>query len=362
MKHLLKKTLLVATAIIIIIFFASCASDDEPDKLGSWGQINQNVQRDANWSQIVHNSPFKLGEKIKIGEYNTSEGIKPYYEINFGTYPRIDGSTVAVPMAVEFARQHLNMSDDDANAFCMFSTTHYAYVNLIQRLPNAAAMIPSQNATMEEYHPVDLIIATEPSKDELILASEEGVTLIKEPVCYDAFVFIVNKSNPVDSLTVEQIKDIYTGKITNWKEVGGKNVPINAFQREENSGSQTAMENLVMKGTPMMPPEKIKIVAGMGQLIETVGEYKNSLSSIGYTYKYYIDTLYKNENIKILKINGIAPDEENIRSGKYPYTTCYYGVVRKDDTSNVGSDFLNWMLSDEGQKCIRQAGYIPYIK
>lgn len=94
-------------------------------------------------------------------------------------------------------------------------------------------------------------------------------------------------------------------------------------------------------------------------MVETVAEYKNSKTSIGYTYKYYIDTLYKNEDIKVLSINGVAPNDENVRAEKYPFTTNYYGVIRSEDENAVGGKFLKWMLSAEGQKCIAQAGYIP---
>ena len=209
---------------------------------------------------------------------------------------------------------------------------------------------------------VDLIIVTEPSEDELALAKQNNVTLIQKPVCYDAFVFITHKDNPVDSLTVEQIRGIYTGKITNWQDVGGQGIPIIAYQREENSGSQTAMEKLVMKDMQMLPPEMTKVAAEMGMLVDTVAEYKNDSVSIGYTYKYYIDNLYKNESIKILAIEGVFPDENNIRTGEYPFSTCYYGVIRSEDENSSGGKFLDWMLSREGQLCIKQAGYIPYIE
>ena len=205
---------------------------------------------------------------------------------------------------------------------------------------------------------VDIVIATEPSDEELALADNWGITLIKEPVCYDAFVFITHKDNPVDSLTVEQIKKIYTGEITNWKDVGGKNEKIRAFQREKNSGSQTAMENLVMGGADMIDPIEVKVIEGMGMLVDAVAEYENETASLGYTYRYYIDTLYKNDSIKTIAVDGISPTDENIRNESYPFTTNYYGVIRKGDEEKTGGKFLKWILSDEGQKCVAQAGYI----
>lgn len=183
--------------------------------------------------------------------------------------------------------------------------------------------------------------------------------MIIRPVCYDAFVFITHKDNPVDSLTIDQIQKIYSGEITNWKEVSGDDAKIVPYQREENSGSQTAMEKLVMKGIPMLSPDTVKVEVGMGELVDAVAEYKNSQSSLGYTYQYYIDKLYKNENIKVLLVEGISSKPENLRTGAYPFTTPYYGVIRSGDEQKTGGKFLDWMLSDEGQECIAQAGYVP---
>ena len=368
LKMCFSRILILCFLLPFLVTLVGCTPNqktlDKPDRLGSLGsreQINQNISRAADWQQIVLNSQFQLGEKTVKGSWFVPEGTQDYYEIKFGTYPSIDGSTVAVPMAVEFARQHLLFSDEVANDFAAFSTTHEAYVNLITKNVNPLGIIRAENTFLDENHSVDLIIATEPSADELNIARQHNVTLIQKPVCYDAFVFITHKDNPVDSLTIEQIRDIYSGKITNWQEVGGKNAPITAYQREENSGSQTAMINLVMQDTPMLAPEKVKVLMGMGMLVDTVAEYQNNRASIGYTYKYYIDTLYKNEKIKTLKIENISPEEENLRAGLYPLVTCYYGVIRSSDENSSGGIFLDWMLSEEGQRCIKQAGYIPYI-
>ncbi len=361
----MKKFLVVIVIFALIFSFSGCSiffipktPDVSPDKTGSWGAINQNIFKAENWKQIVGDSPFKLGEKSVRGTWQVPNGTQEYYEIGCGTYPVLDGSTVAVPMAMEFARQHLGIKEDDLQSFVFFSTTHYAYEYLINKMVQEKGMIQSET-TFLEASPVDLIIATEPSDEERKMAADAGVEMIIEPVCYDAFVFITHKDNPVDSLTVEQIQKIYSGEITNWSEVGGKDEEIIAYQREKNSGSQTAMELLVMQGKPMIEAPLAKIVMGMGGLIDSVAEYKNETCSIGYTYKYYIDTLYKNDNIKTISVNGVSPITENIRGKTYPFTTNYYGVIRSTDTEARGGKFLSWMLSDEGQACIEQAGYIP---
>ena len=324
------------------------------DKTGSWGSINQNVERGENWQQIVTDSPFKLGEITTVTE---EYGEENNY-CDKGTYPHIDGSTVCVPMAVEFARQHLGFHDTTANQFVQFSTTHYAYENLMDPMSQSQNYVHYLLDAYIDMRGVDLVIATEPSDEEIAHAESLGITLKKTPVCYDAFVFITHKDNPVENLTVEQIQKIYSGEIKNWKEIGGKDEKIRAFQREKNSGSQTAMENLVMGGSDMIDPIEVKIIVGMGELVDTVAEYENETASLGYTYRYYIDTLYKNDKIKTIAVNGITPTDENIRNGSYPFTTNYYGVIKEGDEDEIGGRFLEWILSDEGQKCVAQAGYI----
>jgi phosphate transport system substrate-binding protein len=272
-------------------------------------------------------------------------------------------------MAAEFVWQFTSLSDtlpsqlySETISFLSFSTTSGAYDKIING-GTTNGLITKWIAwgTWEEYHfnkRPDIVIATYPSTAELTMASNAGIGLIIKPVCYDSFVFITHRHNPVESLTVDQIQKIYSGKITNWEEVGGRNLEIVAYQREPNSGSQTAMEEWVMKGIPMIKPPKAKLAMGMGMLIEVVAGYENSAMSLGYTYKYYVDRLYKSPDIKILKVNGIMPSDENVRKNSYAFIAPYNAVIRSTDVDEVGGRFLNWMLSDEGQACITQAGYV----
>ncbi len=345
----MRRLLLMAILLALCVHWTTASLAE-----GSWGQINQEITSPAGWEKFVENSPFSLDGKRQIGDING----EAFYEIGYGTYPSIDGSTVSVPMAMEFARQHLAIDEGDLMDFVRFSTTHTAYLHLIEKKPNLGIQIPGQNMVLDETHPVDLMIGTEPSDEELQIAADAGVELVKEPVCYDAFIFITRRNNPVDNLTSQQIRDIYSGKITHWNEVGGENLPIFALQREKNSGSQTAMENLVMQGTPMASVPTELVPTEMGGLVKQVAEYKNDNLRIGYTYLFYISTLYKNDDIKVLSIDGIDPTAENLRSGAYPFTVNYFGVIRKGDEEASGGKFLSWMRSEEGQKAIRQAGYV----
>lgn len=326
---------------------------DQPAS-GSWGQINQSMERPENWQQYVENSLFTLGSGAPM------EGFPEYTVLDFGTYPSIDGSTVCVPLGMELARQHLGLSEEDLPGFVTFSTTHNAYVRLINQQPNPTVSIASRNAVMDPEAPVSLFLGTEPSDEELQLAADAGVELVKVPFCYDAFVFLVNGENPVEGLTIRQIRDIYTGKTVDWGMVGGEpGMVIKAYQRPKNSGSQTAMENLVMQGVALSGAEPAYITDGMSDLIRQIGDFENGPLSLGYSYLYYVDGMYKSGEVKVLAVDGVSPAEENLRSGAYPFTTCYYAVYRKGDAD--AEAFVSWLTGEAGQKCVRQAGYIPVM-
>lgn len=119
------------------------------------------------------------------------------------------------------------------------------------------------------------------------------------PIGREAFVFFVNSRNPVEGLTVEQIQGIYTGQITNWNQVGGKNQPIRPFQRLENSGSQSALLRL-MDGLPLIEPEKEDRVGGMGGIIQQVASYRNYKNSIGFSFRFYASEMAANDQIRLL--------------------------------------------------------------
>ena len=275
---------------------------------------------------------------------------------------QIDGSTATIPITAELLRQFCGQSDRTIqnNLIVFHSTTHNAYTQLIDR--GTRHIYNNYDGYGEQTDgsvPVNLILVTPPSEEEKQYAKDRGVELELTPVARDGFAFIVNRANRVDSLTVEQIQDIYTGKITNWSRVGGSDRAIKAYQRNANSGSQTAMEQLVMQGKPMMKPPSTKQIGAMGMLIEAVAaEYDNGQGSIGYSYYYYLNNLYKNDHVKVLKVNGVTPDNENLISGAYPFSTSYYAVIRADEPADSPARRLrDFLISEDGQRLVEQAGY-----
>jgi phosphate transport system substrate-binding protein len=174
----------------------------------------------------------------------------------------------------------------------------------------------------------------------------------------EAFVFFVHKDNPIDNLTTEQIKGIYSGEITNWKQLGGKDEPIAAFQRNEGSGSQSMLIRF-MDGTPIMEPPTEMVNTFMDGIIEQVANYRSKGGSIGFSFRYYMEGMIKNPDVKLLSIDGVAPTPENIRNGTYPITTFLYAVTCEGNDNENVSLLLDWVLSEEGQYIIGETGYIP---
>lgn len=204
----------------------------------------------------------------------------------------------------------------------------------------------------------DLIIVTEPSSDELKRASDAGVELEVTPVVNEGFVFFTNVNNLVNGLSLKEIQDIYTDKITNWNQVGGDNAKIIAYQRPENSGSQTGMLSLVMKDKKIKEPKREEYIESMAGIIDAVANYDNSKDSIGYSYYYYATTMYGNENIKFLAVDGVSPNHDTIKDESYPLITAYYIVTLKGTKNMAVSKVKKAMLESKGQEIARNAGYI----
>lgn len=204
----------------------------------------------------------------------------------------------------------------------------------------------------------DLIIVTEPSSDELKRASDAGVELEVTPVVNEGFVFFTNVNNLVNGLSLKEIQDIYTDKITNWNQVGGDNAKIIAYQRPENSRSQTGMLSLVMKDKKIKEPKREEYIESMAGIIDAVANYDNSKDSIGYSYYYYATTMYGNENIKFLAVDGVSPNHDTIKDESYPLITAYYIVTLKGTKNTAVSKVKKAMLESEGQEIARNAGYI----
>jgi phosphate transport system substrate-binding protein len=204
---------------------------------------------------------------------------------------------------------------------------------------------------------VDIIFAAGPSREQLDYARLSGVELTLTPIGKEAFVFFVNKDNPVDDLSMEEIIKIYSGEITNWKEVGGDDEPIEAFQRPIGSGSQTALLSIMGDVDVMTPPSEL-VVGGMGGIISETANYKNHRYALGFSFRYYSMELVNDNRIKHLSLNGVMPSVESIVDETYPISAPFYIVTAGSDNPHIEA-FIAWVLSSEGQELIEKSGYVP---
>ena len=263
-------------------------------------------------------------------------------KVDSKNYPRVDGSTANIPMMAQIRSSYLGEDlTESQNNSLEVTTTDYAWRNLID----------GKN---------DLLLVYEPSAETKKLIDESPVKLKVTPIGVDALVFIVNQKNKVKNLTTEQIRDIYSGKITNWKELGGDDQVIEAYQRVLNSGSQTLFLNLVMKDVkPVDAPKKYRI-EGMDGLIEALASYNNEGNALGYSVFYYAKKMYAVPGLELISVDGIMPSDETIGSKKYPFLNQYYVVIREDTPADSETMKLyNYILSDKGKEDMKKAGYIP---
>ena len=257
--------------------------------------------------------------------------------------PRIDGASAAFPVYSAFV--HAVYPNNEATklfgGIFEYNTTTGGYEKLAERK-------------------TDIFIGAGPSKEQKAYAERRGTEFVYTQIGWEAFVFFVHKDNPINSLTVEQIKGIYSGEITNWSQVGGSDEEIIPFQRDEGSGSQSMMIRF-MGDTPLMEAETVTI-SGMGAVIEQVVDYQSRAGSIGYSFRYYIEGIIQNPEVKMIAVEGIAPTAENIKNNTYPIITPVYAVTYTNNPNPNVARLVEWMLGDEGQHIIEATGYVGMKK
>ena len=283
---------------------------------------------------ISHHTPGMQKMSVEVDNYVPFTGSGNIYSVEGadrleGDIPTIDGAAALLPVYAGFVESIYpedsviyNGTDYDSASAMHYTNTRGCFKDTVDG-----------NA--------DLIICAQPSDEQLKYAADNGVELEMVQIGTDAFVFIVNSSNPVDNITTEQIKGIYSGEITNWSELGGNNVPIAAMRRNEGSGSQTALEKL-MGDTPIVPD----YTALFG-------------SPIGFSFRYYVTGMLAEGGVKMLKVNGIEPNIENISNGTYPLGGAFYAIYRKGETNENVYKTIDFICSPEGQKIIEESGYVP---
>lgn len=270
--------------------------------------------------------------------------------------PVLDGAEALYPMYAAFAKNVYKDIDKIETKWLQETEKPYTngkIVTFTNTVEGFARLIYKDEFNGEG---VDMFFGAYPSQEQLDEAKELGIELEITPIGKEAFVFFVEKHNPVDNLSSEQIKAIYHGDITNWKEVGGNNEKILAFQRPKNSGSQTMMEYF-MDDISLKEPQTYETIRAMAGVIKKVAQYNNEDGALGYTFRYFLEELNQEEDVKILNVDGIYPSLESIEDGSYPLTSNICLITRKNDPNPYVQKMIDFILSDDGQEIIHKTGY-----
>ncbi|MCP3101469.1 phosphate ABC transporter substrate-binding protein [Myxococcus sp. K15C18031901] len=183
------------------------------------------------------------------------------------------------------------------------------------------------------------------------LRSRYNTTGTEVPVAKDGVTFYVHEGSPVNSLTVEQLRGIYVGDVTNWKQVGGPDAPIIVYSRENSSGTYSFVKDHVLDGEDYAA--SAQTLPGTAAVVNAVSKEKNSIGYGGAAYA---------KGIKELKIKvgneEIAPSAENIKTGKYPLSRDLYFYLRNKPAGDAKA-FIDFALSPEGQALVTKVGYFP---
>lgn len=258
-------------------------------------------------------------------------------KMSLNDYPKIDGSTANLPLALALIQAVTGCDQKAAENATFFTTTDPSYESLVSGEADMLLAYEASDTTKRELMGYD--------------------SLEIQPIGRDALVFLVNEDNPVQSITSDQLRGIYSGEITNWKQIGGDDLEIMAFQRQEKSGSQTLMKKLVMSDVDMIEAEENMIAIEMRGLIDVIGSFNASSNAIGYSVYYYAHNMYEIPDVRLISVDGIMPSNETIQSGEYPYINEFFCVLPKNPKQNARL-IADWLVSDEGQFFIKENGYV----
>lgn len=308
-----------------------------PALTGNWYPLAKTSAPDGSMPDLTLYAPFT--ENTLAAKLPDTASLTIYENL-----PTLDGATALYPV-------------------------YAAFVNAIYEKGNYTSDIALCTNTQNAYQRIiagdcDIIFAAGASEKQKQAAIDAGSELVFTPIGREAFVFLVGKDNPIDGLSYQQLKNIYSGKTAYWRTLGWNNGgKIIVFQRPEGSGSQTGLQN-VMRGLPIQKAQPLpdESLIGTGSMMKQISvEWQGVQPAIGYSYRYYATIMYPNPKAKILAIDGVYPSNETIADESYPFTDNFYAVTNGQPTGNIKL-LIDWILTDQGQYLIEQTGYAPLRK
>lgn len=186
---------------------------------------------------------------------------------------------------------------------------------------------------------------------------EMKLGLVDTPIAWDGIAVIVNPANPVSGLTTQQLQDIFGGKITNWKQVGGEDRPIDLVNRDEASGTREAFKKLVMKDVPFDPAAAV--LPGTGQVRDVVARAPGAVGYISYGF---VAPRFTGVEVKALSVNHVLPSDKTIASKQYPVGRILH-FFTKGEPTGLTKRYIDFVLSPAVQDgVVVDAGFIPIAK
>lgn len=245
----------------------------------------------------------------------------------------LDGSTTVGPIAKAFADYYKEKSGVGA------TISESGSGNGVKSLINGACDIANMSRFMKD--------------SEFKTCVEKGILPVAHVVAFDGLAVVVNPANKVSALTDAQIADIYTGKITNWKQLGGDDAEIVVISRDTNSGTYETFNELILRKKAVV--KGAEYVGSNGQAKTRVASTKNAIA--------YVGLGFVDDTVKTLSVDGILPSAKTIVSGKYPIARPLFMFT--NGYPKMGSavyDFVTLHLTEEGREIVKDLGYIPVVQ
>ncbi len=327
------------------------------ERIGVCYIYDYSYENEMNWEnpKVLLNPQNTATREDVAHLLNNIEGICQIYPsevaVKFGfdkEMPIIDGSTSTYPFTnVVYENLFLN-----GRTHKMFPQKHSKSHASYERLINGE---------------VDMLFASVyPASDILKLAEEKGVELELIPIAYDAMIFFTNAENPATGLTQEQITDIYVNNAyKNWSEIGGNDALLYPYCRNNDSGSHAQMEKHFLNGKEIHPEVQKETSYTMSNVLtDVIGAKTDDPTGygLGYSIYYYFHNVDKvldtSSRLKLLEIDGVAPNDETIADGTYPLSNNTYVVLRKDTPQDSPARRMaEFMLTEVGQEYVAGAGF-----
>jgi phosphate transport system substrate-binding protein len=322
-----------------------------------WNLLKMNNVKRIAYIVVLFSMIISVGAlDISIRDYYRPESVKPLRYKNYEPFnernvlatldeppdidfdenyplPKLDGATAMYPYYAA-VYQELYGTDLNMDVYLKCNSSQYAFDKLNERKTDIVFLAGISDDQRENYD-FDFTVT---------------------PLCKDAFVFIVPVDNPVFSLTTDDLNQIYSGERKYWYTFGGRNTEILLYRLTgQNMGSNIALNEFlsfdVDENLYVSSPQ------GMGGMVYDV--YMNGGGSLGYTYRYFVTDMMERFEVKLLRINEIAPTRENIENGSYPFIKEFIAVNRDDSDNPNVQILIDWLKGPQGQELAEKTGYVP---